>query len=660
MSDDESHDTSHDTSVESASDFQEHEQVGHENLDIKKAKLFNTLSPMRKLAHVIKSVPLFYAGCTFAAGAILCAGFILSGMGISPKFAAYRGSEKVEIEVSQVLMWASGFIGLTVLIDSVIYYGSVYLLERVDVLTMLTFHASGISTHVALFVNTLAAVLVIRWRDVDCKIMGGADTGISAVQILGTCLIALGFIVTKDVVVRNIRMGFNHTNYLSRIQRCLLEQQFIRTLEVVKRKIKAQKTGKRKSYWVFSHGHREQGGPRESSDEEPLSPLSPSEGSGHAELHVSPEAGPAPRRGSISKDRPEKLKPRILVGGQTMETGTRHKMIIFREFERLMNMKLFQKESPSFSTDVKNYAKRRASKIYRWLNEDKKRFVVKNLKKYVDAEYVDTLTKYLGIRDSQVLTEQEIFHTVERCIRERYAIKKSLVQMERALMRVSRMATVVILAFAIIALYSSSITKNEMLMGVMTTFFGAGFIFQSSAKNAIDSIIFLFLVHPYDIGDRVYIELEKDVCNMVVSELNVFSTIFYRWDGAKVYIPNHVLHQKSIVNVRRSGPMAESVKLQIDFDTSTEKLQHLKNEIGDFIKRHPKDFTSYFMFNYEDLENVNKLHLKVYLQHSGNWQNYEAYLQRKSKFIMFLKRAIDEQQITYYPPVHRVEMLPTQ
>lgn len=620
-SDGESHETSQDTSVESGGESQGPDV---EDVDIKKAKFFNTLSTRRKAAYMFKSVPLFYVLCIVLALSLFIfgLGLDLTKAGTTPVFG-----DDHPVTLSLLLKAVGAFLGFAMALDITIYYLSVYLLERVDFLVIVTFHTSGISTLLSFAIATFTAIGLMMWKGVKLT-LSKDKTNLSILNILTTCLLALIFIIAKDVVVRNIRMGFNHTNYLARIQRCLLEQQFIRTLDVASRKIKGRQG--RKSYWVFSNNGkgREQGEEREG-------------------------------RGSVRREKEEresKDKDILMSDSRSRDSGTRNKMVIFREFERLMNIKIFQKEGPSFSNDVRQYAKRKGGKMARRFSEDREKFTIRNLKKYVDGEYLGALATYLGIKEDVVLTEKEVSTVIEKSIRERHAIKRSLVHMDKALMRVSRIATLVVLSFAILALYSSHIEKNEIFTGVMATFFGAGFIFQSSAKNAIDSIIFLFLVHPYDIGDRVHIEIEKEIENMVVSELNVFSTVFYRWDGAKIYVPNHILLQKAIVNVRRSALMAENIKIQIDFDTSTEKIQHLKREIGKFLKKHPKDFTDYFMVNYEDLENTNKLHIKIFLQHNGNWQNYESYMQRRSKFIMFLKDAVEEQGITYHPPIHRLEL----
>jgi small-conductance mechanosensitive channel len=189
---------------------------------------------------------------------------------------------------------------------------------------------------------------------------------------------------------------------------------------------------------------------------------------------------------------------------------------------------------------------------------------------------------------------------------------------------------------------------------IISAVFGTQFISHSFSSNAINSMIFLFFIHPYDIGDRVFIEIDSKIENLVVSELNVFSTVFFRWDGTCVYIPNALLSSKLICNIRRSNIMGESHKIQINTRTNQEKLNKLKSCIEDYVKKNPDKFTEYIMLNYEFIENSNKLHMKIYMQYKENWQDYGGYLNNKTEFISFLNRTLHTLEIEYNLPPQRV------
>jgi hypothetical protein len=88
------------------------------------------------------------------------------------------------------------------------------------------------------------------------------------------------------------------------------------------------------------------------------------------------------------------------------------------------------------------------------------------------------------------------------------------------------------------------------------------------------SIIFLFGTHPYDVGDRVIIDGQESV---FVKEFGLISTTFTRyaitlnigsWDGSEIYSPNCRLALCNIHNVRRSGPMTDTIKVGVGIDTT--------------------------------------------------------------------------------------------
>ncbi|KAI5189553.1 mechanosensitive ion channel protein 4/5/6/7/8/9/10 [Nematocida sp. AWRm77] len=631
MTEEESQDTSCSSSVESLGEEKTEEQA--EEQDLKKAKLYHARPFWERMFHSIRGFSVLYLLFIGFCAVLIGSKYAMVYAGKDLPFVLYTNEtppSKVEPALSQG-MFVCGVGGLGfALLDCLIYYVSGYLMKKFDCLTLSMFYVNSESSLISATILDLSMWIFLIMQKHGYRL--GEEHKITLDQIAVIGLFSLLLITAKNMFVSRVRMGFNHTTYISRIQRCLLEHQFIKTLKTVVRRIKAQKNGKKKRRWMFSHLVQEQ------SEED------------------TPEDTP-------QMNQPEETEkyfmPKAIDMSNSDTIGLKQKMIIVKEFGKIRShtnyMGLSDKSFAS-SLEIHQDTQKQAEKIAQELSSDKKNFQIKHLKKYVVGSYIDTITKFLGLPETLVLTQKEIAVMIDRIKKERYAIKKSLIHMDKALIRVSRAVTFVIFLFSLISL-GSILIDDSVITRAIGPFVGVGFIFQPSVKNAIDSVIFLFIVHPYDIGDRIRVEVENEELNMVVSELNVFSTVFYQWDGAKIYIPNSVLLQKSIVNVRRSGLMAENIVFQVSFDTPPEKIQHLKSEVGKFIKKHPKDFAPYFMFNYHELENTNKLHLKIYLQHATNWQNFEAYLQRKAKFVMFLKQAIAEQHIEYYLPIQRVQVL---
>ncbi|CAA2976336.1 mechanosensitive ion channel 10-like [Olea europaea subsp. europaea] len=97
----------------------------------------------------------------------------------------------------------------------------------------------------------------------------------------------------------------------------------------------------------------------------------------------------------------------------------------------------------------------------------------------------------------------------------------------------------------------------------------------NNCKTVFEAIIFVFVMHPFDVGDRCVI----DGVQMIVEEMNILTTIFLRFDNEKIYYPNSVLATKPISNYFRSPDMGDSLEFCINFKTPLEKIGSLKEKI---------------------------------------------------------------------------------
>ena len=65
---------------------------------------------------------------------------------------------------------------------------------------------------------------------------------------------------------------------------------------------------------------------------------------------------------------------------------------------------------------------------------------------------------------------------------------------------------------------------------VCTSVTQATFVFGNQLRNLFEAIVFLFVVHPYDVGDRVYIDND----NFLVCRASFFS-VHAQWKVLNVY-----------------------------------------------------------------------------------------------------------------------------
>lgn len=85
--------------------------------------------------------------------------------------------------------------------------------------------------------------------------------------------------------------------------------------------------------------------------------------------------------------------------------------------------------------------------------------------------------------------------------------------------------------FPAVGLIVFGVTLGTELTSLYGILLGLSFIFSATCSNAFDSVIFLFVTHPFDTGDRVFIGTE----NLIVKKMGIFSTNFTRADGTEAY-----------------------------------------------------------------------------------------------------------------------------
>ena len=184
--------------------------------------------------------------------------------------------------------------------------------------------------------------------------------------------------------------------------------------------------------------------------------------------------------------------------------------------------------------------------------------------------------------------------------------------------------------------------KLLMSLGFLST--GFGFLFHSTAKSSFESLIFVFLQHPFDVGDRVVIDDET----FVVDDIEVFTTKMVRWDGITVYIANSSLSSKTILNIRRSEDQLESLALKINGDTPTESLLTFRQELKTELMKNSSNFTGELdLANLDQLPSSNEpLSFTVLAQVRGNFQNPAKRNARKTEFLAIVERALKSSNIT--------------
>ncbi|MCJ1288165.1 hypothetical protein MMC26_007520 [Xylographa opegraphella] len=242
----------------------------------------------------------------------------------------------------------------------------------------------------------------------------------------------------------------------------------------------------------------------------------------------------------------------------------------------------------------------------------------------------------------------EMILTVTEYGRERKAIASSLHDVDSAINVLDNMLCVIVFIvtiFVFVAFLNSSFATTLATAG--TALLSLSFVFATTAQEVLGSCIFLFVKHPFDVGDRVDISDTQ----LIVERISLLFTVFKEVKTHKTtQVANIVLNNIWIDNVSRSNAMREQLLVYVSFDTSLEDVQLLKNEIQNFVldKENSRDFQPEVEVEVTGIASMDKLELKVEIRHKSNWSNEAVRAARRSKFMCALVLAL--RKVPIYAP----------
>jgi len=173
-----------------------------------------------------------------------------------------------------------------------------------------------------------------------------------------------------------------------------------------------------------------------------------------------------------------------------------------------------------------------------------------------------------------------VVHVVHLNRKELYAALFDRENMAKVLTQIVGTLYWIVMLFVLLLIFGVNI--QQFLLPFGTLFLGLSFIFGNSMKDLWEGFIMIFIVRPFDIGDRI--DLTGYPPFLLVSKINLFTTELFAMDGRQYIIPNQHLYSNSIVQLRRSQDHAVQINLEIQFATPLEKIDQLKDTLIEWMK----------------------------------------------------------------------------
>jgi small-conductance mechanosensitive channel len=234
--------------------------------------------------------------------------------------------------------------------------------------------------------------------------------------------------------------------------------------------------------------------------------------------------------------------------------------------------------------------------------------------------------------------------------RERKSITASLKDLDSVVSKLDDVLMFFIFVITVLVFISLiSTSAAGVLTSAGSTVLGLSWLFSVTAQEFLQSIIFVFVKHPFDVGDRVGIYGNTGALgrgdDYFVKEISLLYTEFKKMEGHVVQAPNSYLNTLFILNQRRSGGLAEAVSITIKFGTTLDQIDGLRTKLLEFVQAEKREYQGNILTELRDIVEVHSMNLNVVFFYKSNWQNEGLRLARRNKFICAMMVAMQELRI---------------
>ncbi|KAI1753614.1 hypothetical protein F4782DRAFT_497022 [Xylaria castorea] len=236
---------------------------------------------------------------------------------------------------------------------------------------------------------------------------------------------------------------------------------------------------------------------------------------------------------------------------------------------------------------------------------------------------------------------EELEAFVDEVHREKKAIAASVKDLDSVITKLDRVFFVIIFIIAVLVFISTiSPYTSAALASAGSAVLGLAWVLQATAQEFLQSIIFVFVKHPFDVGDRVTVygntgtTLQGD--DYYVTEISLLYTEFKKMQGHIVQAPNSILNTLFILNHRRSGSLADIFTLEIKYGTPSSAITELEARMTEFVLANKRDYTSKIITELVSFDKACSMTVNFICFHKSSFQNELLRLTRHNRFAIEL------------------------
>ncbi|KAL3639007.1 hypothetical protein CASFOL_016914 [Castilleja foliolosa] len=261
-----------------------------------------------------------------------------------------------------------------------------------------------------------------------------------------------------------------------------------------------------------------------------------------------------------------------------------------------------------------------------------------------EDEVLKTMRLFEDGSEQLRISRKALKNWVVNVFRERRALALSLNDTKTAVNKLHQMLNVLVAVIIIVIwLLILKVATTQFFIFLSSQLLLVVFMFGNTCKTTFEAVIFLFVMHPFDVGDRV----EIDGVQMVVEEMNILTTVFLKFDNHKIYYPNSVLSTKPIHNYYRSPEMKDAIDFCIHISTHIEKIALMKERITRYIENKTYHWQPVHSIVMRDVEDMNRIKFSIWLTHRMNHQDMGERWVRRALLVEEMVKTFRELDIEY-------------
>ncbi|XP_074263276.1 mechanosensitive ion channel protein 10-like isoform X1 [Silene latifolia] len=204
----------------------------------------------------------------------------------------------------------------------------------------------------------------------------------------------------------------------------------------------------------------------------------------------------------------------------------------------------------------------------------------------------------------------------------------------------------IIAATVLMWLFLTGFATTQVIVLITSPLLAATFVFGDTAKGLFQGLIFVYVVHPFNVGDLCVIDEKL----LEVKRIGVWCTTFSKVRTVstqqEIIYPNSGLATKNVINHKTDFDWTDYMELSLS-STDEEATKNLKHQIETYLETEKEKFTPNY-HSVEILEIGDKDKIAVHFRHNvqaEGWIYFECLKEkekRKSEFSLHLRNLLNQ------------------